>query len=448
MKEPIEELFKQSLKGHEMPYNPDAWKAMSARLDVVSPVATPTSYLKYYLGAAGIGVAAVATYFIFAGGNTPESTTSPVAKETQTEQEQNEATSKANAKDKKHSNNPTTSNGEAQSGNATVIPAPTGTPTSPEKGLQTSNTKQHTKVDPDYSSGSLGVNTGVGPLSNQRQSGNLVNDPNNKVSGGEIGSPSLSRMNQKMIMPEINDLCLNEEITITNSNEQEIYVLDALNATVKIIPAKKSIVFKPSVVGTYSLGYKNDAKIQSSSTFTVNRIPDADFTVDLINKFENGIPSTHVQAIGGQGTYNWKAERQSAQGVEAEMHFYKKGEQTIELTVNNGQCASTVEKTIYIENDYNLMAVTGFTPTSNDPKTNTFMPFALTQRDVRFTLMILDGRDGGIVYKTSDASLPWDGTDIRSGRRSETPQVYVWKAVILNPETNEPSEYRGTITMN
>ena len=64
MKEPIEELFKQSLKGHEMPYNPDAWKAMSARLDVVSPVAGPTSYLKYYIGAAVIGVAAVTTYVV------------------------------------------------------------------------------------------------------------------------------------------------------------------------------------------------------------------------------------------------------------------------------------------------------------------------------------------------------------------------------------------------
>lgn len=46
---------------------------MSARLDVVSP-------------AAGIGVSAVASYFIFAGGSSTENATIPVAKETTTEQ--------------------------------------------------------------------------------------------------------------------------------------------------------------------------------------------------------------------------------------------------------------------------------------------------------------------------------------------------------------------------
>lgn len=445
MKEPIEELFKQSLKGHEMPYNPDAWKAMSARLDVVSPVAGPTSYLNYYLGAAGIGVAAVATYFFFAGGNVPDSNSSAIAKETQTEQ--TNAASGANAKNEKKTTT-ATSNGEAQTGNTTVIPAPTETPTSPEKGLQTSSTKGNSDIDPKTNKVHSNK-SGETPGTDKGQNSGLANDPTPSETGKKPKNTDLNTIaNQKMTMPAIDDLCLNEEITITNPNGKEIYLLDALNNTVKVIPAKKSVVFKPTVVGNYSLGYKNDTKIQSSSNFRVNRIPDAEFTIDLVNKFENGIPSTHVEAIGGQGTYIWNAENQSAIGIEADMHFYKKGEQTIELTVNNGQCASTIEKTIFIENDYNLMAVNSFTPTSPRHENTTFIPFALTQRDVRFRFMIIDGRDGGIVYETSDASMPWDGTDIRSGRRSETPQVYVWKAVILNPGANEPSEYRGTITMN
>jgi hypothetical protein len=76
------------------------------------------------------------------------------------------------------------------------------------------------------------------------------------------------------------------------------------------------------------------------------------------------------------------------------------------------------------------------------------MPFSLTERDVKFVLTIIDGRDGGVVYETTDTSLPWDGTDIRTGRRSQSPQVYVWKAIIANPAANEPSEYLGTIIMN
>ena len=76
------------------------------------------------------------------------------------------------------------------------------------------------------------------------------------------------------------------------------------------------------------------------------------------------------------------------------------------------------------------------------------MPYALTQRDVNFRMVILDGIDGGMVYETTDASLPWDGTDMRSGTRSSDAKAYVWKVVIYNPESNEPNEYRGTVIKN
>lgn len=442
MKEPIEELFKQSLQGHDMPYNPEAWKAMSARLDVVSPVAQPTSYLRYYLGAAGIGAVAVASYFIFAGGSTPEETKNPVAQETTLEQTTTGTTK------------PFAGNGEAQTGDATVISNPDETPISQDKGLQGSNvvnsnsnvtTNNGTSVNNENASSHATTNTTTGTHSNTS---------NNSNSNGESGTSNnanteTTNLSSKITMPVIADLCLNEETTITNPNDRAIYILDALNNTIQTIPANKAVVFKPTTVGSYSLGYSNDGTIESSSNFIVNRIPDAGFTVDLVNKYENGLPSTRVEAISGQGTYMWSAEKQTASDVQADLRFYSKGDHTITLTVDNGQCQTTVDKTIYIEQEYNLMAVTGFTPSSIDPKNNTFMPFALTERsDVNFVLTIIDGRDGGTVYQTSDATLPWDGTDIRSGRRSETPQVYVWKAVILNPATNEPTEYRGTITMN
>ena len=442
MKEPIEELFKQSLKGHEMPYNPEAWKAMNARLDAVSPVAQPTSYLRYYLGAAGIGAVAIASYFIFAGGSTPEETNQAVAQETTLEQTTTGTTK------------PFTGNGEAQTGSTSVISNPNKTPTSSDKGSQSSSYQNNrTNTHANGTIGSSAVNSSFsgpnqGPVSGGegRLDGPLPNNPNQNPT-----NPTGTNTNfrSKMTMPVVTDLCLNEETTITNSNNKEIYILDALNNTIQTIPANKAVVFKPTTVGSYSLGYRNNETIESSSNFVVNRIPDAEFTVDLAHKYENGLPVTHVAAISGQGTYTWTAEKQNPTGVETDLHFYSKGEQTITLTVNNGQCASSVEKTIYVEEDYNLMAVNAFTPISTDPRNQTFMPFALTQRaDVNFVLTIIDGRDGGVVYQTSDASLPWDGTDIRSGRRSETPQVYVWKAVILNPATNEPTEYRGTITMN
>ncbi|MDG1333221.1 MAG: hypothetical protein P8P74_12880 [Crocinitomicaceae bacterium] len=436
MKEPIEELFKQSLQGHEMPYNPEAWKAMSARLDVASPVAKPTSYLRYYLGAAGIGAVAVASYFIFAGG-TPEETKVPVAKETTLEQTTADTTK------------PSIGNSDAQKGNTSVISNPSETPISQDEGSQGSSVDQgNTQTNTNQ-----GTSTNV-PNETTNQSNTTTTSTQSNGANGNSGTQNNvnhvpADVPAKMTIPAVEDLCLNEEATISNPNNKEIYIIDAVGNIMKTIPANKAVVFKPSTVGNYSLGYKNDGTIESSSNFIVNRIPDAAFTVDLANKYENGLPVTYVAAINGEGTYTWTAEKQSSNGVETDLHFYNKGDKTITLTVNNGQCEASVEKTIYVEEDYNLMAVNAFTPTSVDPRNQTFMPFALTQRaDVNFVLTIIDGRDGGVVYQTNDASLPWDGTDIRSGRRSETPQVYVWKAVISNPAANEPNEYRGTITMN
>jgi hypothetical protein len=448
MKEPIEELFKQSLQGHEMPYNPEAWKAMNARLDAVSPVTQPTSYLRYYLGAAGIGAVAIVSYFIFAGGSRPEETNQAITQETTLKQTTTGTTK------------PSAGNSESQTGSTSVISNPNETPTSSDKSSQSSQSSQSSSYQNDrtnthtngtVSSGNVNSSTPSptqGPLSGGE--GKLDGPlPNNAAQTPTNPTGTNTNFRSKMNMPVVTDICLNQETTITNPNNKEIYILDALNNTIQTIPANKAVAFKPTTVGSYSLGYRNNETIETSSNFVVNRIPDAEFTIDLAHKYENGLPVTHVSGISGQGTYTWTAENQNPSGVETDLHFYNKGEQTISLTVNNGQCISSVEKTFYIEEDYNLMAVNAFTPTSADPRNQTFMPFALTQRaDVNFVLTIIDARDGGIVYQTSDASLPWDGTDIRSGRRSETPQVYVWKAVILNPEANEQRDYRGTITMN
>ncbi len=438
MKEPIEELFKQSLKGHEMPYNANAWKAMSARLDVVSPIATPTSYLKYYIGAAVIGVAAVTTYVLLSSGNSTEINTVQVAKE----DHKNNSTIQTTK--------PTSKTNESESNNSSSNsnPLETNSNSSTDKTMETvSLIKSNSDINTQGSSVVVQSNEGVTLIEKTKGHRVLLPDPNESSS-----STAATQMNtetrQKMTMPAIADLCLNEEVAITNPNAKEIYILDGLNNTIITIPAKKAVNFKPTQVGNYALGYKKDSKLETASNFQVSRIPDADFMIDVVNKFDNGLPATHVEAISGQGTYIWKAKKQSSTGLEADMHFYKKGNQSIELTVNDGQCSATLEKTIYLENDYNLMAVNSFTPTSLDPKNTTFMPFALTQRDVNFTLTIIDGRNGGLVYETSDATLPWDGTDIRIGRRETSPQVYVWKVVITNPAANEPGEYLGTITMN
>jgi hypothetical protein len=92
------------------------------------------------------------------------------------------------------------------------------------------------------------------------------------------------------------------------------------------------------------------------------------------------------------------------------------------------------------------MAPSGFRPNSGDIQTNTFMPYALTQRNVNFELVVLDPRTGAVVFSSSDATQGWDGIDKRTGEMVKENSVWAWKVVIKNPNVGEPVEYKGTIT--
>lgn len=77
----IEELFKTSLKDHELPYDENAWSQMSKRLDAKNGVAS--SNLKWFIGAASV-VAIVATYLFVTAEETAKT---PINKHSQTETE-------------------------------------------------------------------------------------------------------------------------------------------------------------------------------------------------------------------------------------------------------------------------------------------------------------------------------------------------------------------------
>ena len=108
-------------------------------------------------------------------------------------------------------------------------------------------------------------------------------------------------------------------------------------------------------------------------------------------------------------------------------------------------CTGTKEESIYVSDDYNLLAVNAFEPLSQDLRKRTFLPYALTQRNTPFKMIILDPSDGGIVFETSDVQLPWDGTDKRTGKMADTNKAYVWKVNLTKPEPGEKMDYMGTV---
>ena len=73
------------------------------------------------------------------------------------------------------------------------------------------------------------------------------------------------------------------------------------------------------------------------------------------------------------------------------------------------------------------------------------MPRALKERDTPFKLIILDRRDGHIIYETTDANQGWDGIDRQTGTMVDYEQTYIWKVTLVSPQPGEQAEYFGTI---
>ena len=59
----IEEIFKNSLKDIEAPYDPKAWEAMSKRLDQQLPVKSVKTSFKWAWAASSIIIVGVAAFF-------------------------------------------------------------------------------------------------------------------------------------------------------------------------------------------------------------------------------------------------------------------------------------------------------------------------------------------------------------------------------------------------
>jgi hypothetical protein len=212
--------------------------------------------------------------------------------------------------------------------------------------------------------------------------------------------------------------------------------------------ANSAATIHPSQAGTYKIGYADRSEnFVEEGTFNVNNAPDADFEfVDLGEKYLNGLPTTEVKTLSPGVHHEWRYGKITSTGTEAYPHFFTKGNHEITLIVtgSNG-CKSSINKSVNIEEDYNLMAMTGFDPTDINPSNSTFIPYALKERDVEFTMIILDPNDGHLIYETSDASQGWDGIDRQTGQLVKFETSYIWKVTIANPAIGEKSEYAGVI---
>jgi len=421
MKDNLENSFQESLNNFEMPYNPSAWKSMRAKLDAKMPV-KPTK-TKWFVAAGVLLIAALTTsLFLFSN---KEKTEKPVVAESS-----HKTTEKNTTENEAHS----VVENEHQSDNSPSENIPVDTNQPEEISKNDEQTITHNKDEKNHS-----VNT------------NSSTDHSNDANSLDENPPQPIKKEQKtvapedLIIPSIASVCIGEEVKIENINDAEIVVGGPWFK--QIIEPHSTVIITFKNEGTYVIGPEEADEGKNLKTFSVKPIPTPDFFIDADVKYENGLPSVRLISNSGQNT-SWKFDETRMNGEEINPHFFTKGNHIVEISVEgtNG-CSNSLEKNVYIEENYNLLAVNSFIPLDNDPRRNTFMPFALTQRkDVQFTLIIIDPTDGHTVFKTNDATNGWTGIDQQTGQEVQHQKAYIWKVIISNPVQGEDGEYAGTIT--
>jgi hypothetical protein len=415
MKENFERILKQQLDNYEMPYDNGAWEQFSKRLDGTPP----TSFYRKWWFAASVGTVLVgsATYFALssAENTTPERTAA--------QQTVAETTGKSEA--------PSVHKTQTASGQQTTTEQTAG------KEQQAPHQEAYNWVStPDAS-----IGLSQDPQQRVERAGADEHRVVTTPSGPNVpvhNTPHLVKFEAPAM------ICLNESFTVKNPNDLPITVTMP-NGRTKTIAGKQSAEIKASEAGRISLHTNGQTEIVVVNEAVSNLIIDADALV-----YENGIPTLRFNVLNADHPVTWKSsvnpKEEPAGKNELIVHPFSQNDVTVTAysTDQNG-CTVSEKKTIPGK-IYNLLAPTGFNPTSSDERTNKFIPYALKERDTPFEMVIMDAKSMAVVYRTTDASQGWDGIDSRNGQMAAPGSTWLWKVTLKSPNPGEPREYSGLVT--
>ncbi len=265
--------------------------------------------------------------------------------------------------------------------------------------------------------------------------------------------PGTITLIQPIILPSALELCQGEylEMDVIDVNDSEIARDYTWFYNGQKVSTEKELRFKLKESGTHSFYLEISSQEDEGVTTKSQEIAvitkegpklDFDFELsDLAYRPEN----TFINNSKGADNFVWEFGDYQKSEEKSPRHIYtKKGDYVVKLT-GQGQngCESSIEKTVRIDQGYNLLAGTSFTP-DGDGLNETWFPRALEILDYPFTLVIFD-RAGRMVYQTKGLS-PWDGTSIIDGSQCKRGEVYVWKVELTN-EKGEREEYKGHVTI-
>jgi gliding motility-associated-like protein len=408
-KDKIEKIFKEALEGHEMPYNPEAWSAVSRALP--KSQAPLSSWFFAAASLAGVGLFAYFMWF------NVESTRDTITEQTP------ETNQSIAALISENSNNETEAQEETIS--ETVI------------------AQEKNANDP--------IDELTKPFTSKIEDFGIISS----TDATELYSNDLTDVHHiQPVLPLYNcviDLvvglnriyCEHSEVHLAINRElwkeSATWILSngkVFDGTEVRFKAEKDLKIRLRLTHSNSRTELTDwysLKVESGHLPEIN-ITETERNTKKLFVFENQNPSIEHLV--------WRIDNKVCKGQTCDVYLTKQG--TIEYQVesyDNRGCYSSITETVEVAEDYNLYVETAFTP-NGDGLNDIFMPIALTMRNVSFKLQIFD-RNGKLVFESTEASNSWDGTI--SG--SQAPEdIYIWSVSLINEE-GYPEQYRGHLTL-
>ena len=419
----LEDLFKSALRDQELPYNEGAWNQMSKKLDARSGGASGN--LNWILGAAGVLVVAVGTLLYFNsnnGSNIQENKEKSIAS-LETKSIENTNSNDIDSDELISENQVQEDNATENSNNEVKVKTKiTSKETNPEEVVQIiecCDEKVVRLIPPVYRETTL----------------------------VEVSEEINTAKEEVLTYNILIDKCLNDEFVYSNENNKSIWINTPSNRLIEI-PGLSLFRETLQSKGIYHVGALNEAQeFVSKQSFTVFEAKSSQLLVEDHLNYENGLPQLVANSYSeGDNTWYVNDEAVSSNRKENSFNLFKKGSYNISLSTKDHKgCTSVSNVTFNVEEDYNLLAVNAFTPSSLDTRNRFFIPFALTQRGTPFHMIVIDPADGAILFETSTADQPWDGIDRNTGKMVDENKSYVWKVILDQPESNEKPEYLGTV---
>lgn len=415
----IDDLFKKAIESQSEPYNPAAWEKLSNRLDAgIPPRKNP--FMKWGLPGLAVLVGAAAIGYYTSESTIQKPQLAKVQQQNKTEQPvQNlDKTNRA-------SNDQTAEKTKITDQN--LVPLEQTSKLTESEGTTSELLNSDNQTTKAKEQGSMEI-----AVFQPAQIGKMEQEPIRN------DAPKISDNFTALVLPA----CENDALDVQNVNDFGI-VLRSKEFEVKISANTTKKIKLP--VGNYEVVHSVSGL--SLQNHAVTGVSNGEIVVgDLY--FNAGLPYRHA-SIKTENTITSisSAETQvTCCSKEIEMLAFNKGNYTLNVeTSSELGCRGKSIETFYVAEDYNLLSVNAFEPLSQDSRKSTFIPYALTQRNTPFRMVIIDPNDGGIVFETSDVLLPWDGIDKRSGKLADTNKAYVWKVNLLKPEPGEKSDYLGTV---